>query len=583
MTDHATPNTLPRRHRGDLLAPHATGPALVDVDGDVARPRDAARRGRSAGGAAAQRRPRPQRPDRDRAAQRPGDGVGAAGGDVGRLRGAAQPEVPRGRVPLLPRRPRRRSADHDRRARAPAAHAAAPGPARSRSTSAATGLSIELVAPPADETPGCIGRPTRTPTTRRWCCTRPARRRGPRSCRCASATSPARRATSPRRSQLTADDRSLDGDAAVPHPRDHGRAAGAAVGRRRRWSCTPGFDAFKFHRWVDELQPTYYTRGADDAPDGARPRAGDRDRRRCDSCARRRRRCRAPVLDELRELFDVPVIEAYGMTEASHQMTCNPLPPAVDQAGLGRASRPASRSAILDAHEQRAAARRARRGVDQGRHDRRRLREQPDRQRGRVHRRMVPHRRRGHARRRRLPVPHRPPEGADQPRRREDLTARDRRGAAATPGGRRGGARSRSRTTSSARRSARAVVLVDGHELTERELRTYLGEQLAAFKVPRRDRVRRRDPQGRDRQDPAHRTRRPPRISDDLAMPVGHSPSALPSTPIPAISTSIGPPAASASPRSTCRRRSRRPASSVMSREMRLTSWRGEKIMSLTG
>jgi acyl-CoA synthetase (AMP-forming)/AMP-acid ligase II len=33
------------------------------------------------------------------------------------------------------------------------------------------------------------------------------------------------------------------------------------------------------------------------------------------------------VLDELHELFDVPVIEAYGMTEASHQMTCNPLPP----------------------------------------------------------------------------------------------------------------------------------------------------------------------------------------------------------------------------------------------------------------
>jgi oxalate---CoA ligase len=33
------------------------------------------------------------------------------------------------------------------------------------------------------------------------------------------------------------------------------------------------------------------------------------------------------VLDGLHELFDVPVIEAYGMTEASHQMTCNPLPP----------------------------------------------------------------------------------------------------------------------------------------------------------------------------------------------------------------------------------------------------------------
>jgi acyl-CoA synthetase (AMP-forming)/AMP-acid ligase II len=34
-----------------------------------------------------------------------------------------------------------------------------------------------------------------------------------------------------------------------------------------------------------------------------------------------------PVLAELEKTFNVPVIEAYGMTEASHQMTSNPLPP----------------------------------------------------------------------------------------------------------------------------------------------------------------------------------------------------------------------------------------------------------------
>src|SRR5262249_8544980 len=33
------------------------------------------------------------------------------------------------------------------------------------------------------------------------------------------------------------------------------------------------------------------------------------------------------VLRELEHLFRVPVIEAYGMTEASVQITCNPLPP----------------------------------------------------------------------------------------------------------------------------------------------------------------------------------------------------------------------------------------------------------------
>ena len=33
------------------------------------------------------------------------------------------------------------------------------------------------------------------------------------------------------------------------------------------------------------------------------------------------------VMTELEALFGVPVLEAYGMTEASHQMACNPLPP----------------------------------------------------------------------------------------------------------------------------------------------------------------------------------------------------------------------------------------------------------------
>ena len=40
------------------------------------------------------------------------------------------------------------------------------------------------------------------------------------------------------------------------------------------------------------------------------------------------------VFDELTELFDCPVIEAYGMTEATHQMTSNPLPPHVQKAGF---------------------------------------------------------------------------------------------------------------------------------------------------------------------------------------------------------------------------------------------------------
>ena len=36
---------------------------------------------------------------------------------------------------------------------------------------------------------------------------------------------------------------------------------------------------------------------------------------------------------ELEETFGAPVVEAYAMTEAAHQMTCNPLPPAARKPG----------------------------------------------------------------------------------------------------------------------------------------------------------------------------------------------------------------------------------------------------------
>ncbi len=39
------------------------------------------------------------------------------------------------------------------------------------------------------------------------------------------------------------------------------------------------------------------------------------------------------VMNELMETFSAPVVEAYGMTEASHQMTCNPLPPGRQKPG----------------------------------------------------------------------------------------------------------------------------------------------------------------------------------------------------------------------------------------------------------
>ena len=47
------------------------------------------------------------------------------------------------------------------------------------------------------------------------------------------------------------------------------------------------------------------------------------------------------VFDQLRDVFKSPVIEAYGMTEATHQMTSNPMPPMTQKAGfVGKAAGP---------------------------------------------------------------------------------------------------------------------------------------------------------------------------------------------------------------------------------------------------
>ncbi len=96
--------------------------------------------------------------------------------------------------------------------------------------------------------------------------------------------------------------------------------------------CTPGFDAFKFHGWLERHRPSYYT---------AVPTMHQMVLARApESASRGLRFVRSSsaslpqsVLADLVDLFGVPVIEAYGMTEASHQMACNPLPPAPSKPG----------------------------------------------------------------------------------------------------------------------------------------------------------------------------------------------------------------------------------------------------------
>jgi oxalate---CoA ligase len=67
--------------------------------------------------------------------------------------------------------------------------------------------------------------------------------------------------------------------------------------------------------------------------DDERPEHGLRFARSCSSALP------GPLLREFEERFGVPLLEAYGMTEASHQMCSNPLPPGSRRAGsVGRAT-----------------------------------------------------------------------------------------------------------------------------------------------------------------------------------------------------------------------------------------------------
>jgi oxalate---CoA ligase len=104
-------------------------------------------------------------------------------------------------------------------------------------------------------------------------------------------------------------------------------SAGASV------VCTPGFHAPSFHGWLSELQPTWYT-AVPTMHQAVLARApADLER----STLRFVRSSSAPlpsrVHEGLERAFGVPVIEAYGMTEAAHQLASNPLPPAVRKPG----------------------------------------------------------------------------------------------------------------------------------------------------------------------------------------------------------------------------------------------------------
>jgi len=107
-------------------------------------------------------------------------------------------------------------------------------------------------------------------------------------------------------------------------------ASGASI-----W-CAPGFDALKFFGWMKEAQPTWYT-----AVPTMHQAILTRAARNADIIAEANLRflrsssasLPAPVMLQLSETFKAPIVEAYGMTEAAHQMACNPLASGMQKPG----------------------------------------------------------------------------------------------------------------------------------------------------------------------------------------------------------------------------------------------------------
>ncbi len=136
--------------------------------------------------------------------------------------------------------------------------------------------------------------------------------------------------------QLTGKDRCLN---IMPLFHIHGLVAAilASLAAGGSVFCTPGFNALKFFAWMEEARPTWYTavptmhqtilaraeRNADVI--GANPLRFIRS-----SSAS----LPVPVFHALERIFGCPVIEAYAMTENAHQMTSNQLPPGKRKPGL---------------------------------------------------------------------------------------------------------------------------------------------------------------------------------------------------------------------------------------------------------
>ena len=108
--------------------------------------------------------------------------------------------------------------------------------------------------------------------------------------------------------------------------------------------CAPGFDALRFFGWLRDERPTWYT-----AAPAMHQAILARAKRNADIAQASGLRfirsssaaLPAHAMADLERVFHAPVVEAYAMTEAAHQMCSNPLPPAMRKLGsVGPAAGP---------------------------------------------------------------------------------------------------------------------------------------------------------------------------------------------------------------------------------------------------
>jgi acyl-CoA synthetase (AMP-forming)/AMP-acid ligase II len=113
-------------------------------------------------------------------------------------------------------------------------------------------------------------------------------------------------------------------------------AVGASLAAGASVFCAPGFNALRFFSWLDELKPTWYT-AVPTMHQAILARArGNRpilDRTQLRFLRSASASLPPQVMAELEDVFRAPVIEAYGMTEAAHQIASNPLPPGLRKPG----------------------------------------------------------------------------------------------------------------------------------------------------------------------------------------------------------------------------------------------------------